>query len=223
MSFSFSALGAQPQTAEQLAEENANSSFDFMPPQKNNVFVIDKVEFKESASGAAGLNFQFACVGEKYANRKVFNYVNVVKKDGTLNEISYHQIGALAFAVGHTGVIDNPVETLEQYVGVPFVADVIITQQEGYNPQNQLANWKPNKGQPFSEKAIPAKFKGEQQGGLQPAQQQGFQPQNQGFQPQSQGFQPQQPQQGFQPQQQPAQPQQPVQFDSMPAFAQQPK
>lgn len=154
MSFSFAALGAQQVSVEELAQENEASSGGVMPPQKNNLFLIEEVEIKEATSGSVGVNFRFTCVGEKFANRKVFQYVNIVTKDGSINEIGMRQVGALAHAVGFQGVLDNPEELLA-YTSIPFCADVVIESQQGYDPQNKLKNWKQAKGQQFQELPMP--------------------------------------------------------------------
>lgn len=220
MSFSFSSFGVQGQSVEELAQESANSSFDFMPPQKNNVFVLDSITEKEAATGSIGFDLVFTCVGDKYANRKIFQYVNVIDKSRQPNQTGIRQIGALAFAMGYNGVIDNPENDLQPHLGTPFVADVDIEQDNPqYAPKNKLKNWKQNKGQPFSELPIPAKFKGEQNSG-QVAPAQGFTPQNQGFEPQQSAPQQQQPTQPPFGNQQ-SQPVQPKTFDNMPDFARQ--
>ena len=155
MAFSFGQYGGAQQEVTQLAEENSQNSGGLLPPQKNNMFLIEKVEIKEAASGAVQVNFQFNCIGEKYANRKVFNSINVVKTSGELNKIGETQIGAIAHAVGFQGVLDNP-EDLMQYANVPFVADVKIEKgNAGYEDRNVLANWKIANGQPFSELPMP--------------------------------------------------------------------
>lgn len=188
MSFSFAQYGAPTKSVEELAQENEANSGGLMPEQKNNLFVIEKAEIQTAASGAVGVNFQFSCVGEKYANRKVFNYVNIVDKQGQLNKVGHSQIGALAFAVGFQGNLDDP-EELMQYGGTPFCADVQIEKgQNGYEDRNKLANWKENKGQPFSEKATPKPATSgfnpqSNQAPQQPAQQASFQPQQPAPQP----------------------------------------
>ena len=223
MAFSFSSVGGAQAPVEQLAEQNEQSSGGIMPPQKNNLFLIERVEVKEKSSGAVQVDFMFNCVGEKYANRKVFNSINVVKTDGTLNEIGERQIGALAHAVGHIGIVDDP-EMLLQYNGVQFCADVKIEKgQKGYEDRNVLANWKQNKGQAFQELAMPAQksqsapsFKPQGQTGAgwanaqQPVKQANQQP---AYQQPNQAMLQQATTQTFQ------QPQQPAQGGALPAWA----
>lgn len=157
MAFSFSQFGGAQQAVTQLAEENEQSSGGLMPPQKNNMFLIERVEIKPAANSASvQCSFMFNCIGEKYSNRKVFNSINVINKQGELNPIGERQIGAIANAVGFQGVLDNP-EDLLQYANVPFVADVKIEAgQNGYEDRNVLANWKIANGQVFQELPMPA-------------------------------------------------------------------
>lgn len=156
MAFSFSQFGGAQQAVTQLAEENEQSSGGLMPPQKNNMFLIERVEIKPSAnSSSVQCSFMFNCIGEKFANRKVFNSINVINRQGELNPIGERQIGAIANAVGFQGVLDNP-EDLMQYANVPFVADVKIEAgQNGYEDRNVLANWKIANGQQFQELPMP--------------------------------------------------------------------
>lgn len=156
MAFSFSQYGGAQQAVTQLAEENEQSSGGLMPPQKNNMFLIERVEIKPASNSASvQCNFMFNCIGEKYGNRKVFNSINVINKQGELNPIGERQIGAIANAVGFQGVLDNP-EDLMQYANIPFVADVKIEAgQNGYEDKNVLANWKVANGQVFQELPMP--------------------------------------------------------------------
>lgn len=212
--FSFGNYGAQ-QSVQELASQDNGSDFEIMPKHKNQL-VIDEMEINQATSGSINLKVVTSIVGDQFNGRKMWNNINLVKKDGNVNEISQRQLGSLALAVGFTGdQLNNPLELLN-YASNPFEASVGVEKggpkQGGgvYDDKNVFSNPKP------IQTAQPMMNQGQGQGGFQ-QQQQAPQQQapNNGFQQQSApqgGFQPQQRPQnssGFQQQQAPQQNQAP--------------
>lgn len=181
MDFNFSDFGGQQMTAAQLSEQSGGGDFQLMPAHKNQL-ILEQLEVKQNeVTGTINLTVTSQIVGNEYNGRKIWKRYNLVKKDGTLNEITQYQLGDLALSVGYPEeqVLKSPLE-LNNYLNVPFQADIKVEKGTGnYQDSNTYAN--PKKiGVAGAAQAQPKP--------QQPQQPQGFGAQGGGFGQQSGGF-----------------------------------
>lgn len=130
MSFAFTNVNTAQSTVDIAAQVADGGGNDNTPmPVHYNDFKLEKIEEKTFESGAMKLSFWLRIVGEKYANKVVFQDYFVIKKDGSQNQKAFEQINAMAHAMGVTEVVTTP----EVLVGRKFAGKVQIKKSD--NPQ----------------------------------------------------------------------------------------
>ena len=110
---------------------------DVLPAGEYRAVVIESSMDKKD-SGAVMLSLTLQIVDGQFQNRKVWESINYVKKDGTVNQIGAGQLSALCRSVG----VMNPNDTSDLH-NKPFVAKIAIRQDEGYEPKNTVKSFKP--------------------------------------------------------------------------------
>ena len=88
--------------------EVKEQSGDFDPiPQGNHQMEVFDSEIHSSDTGSVGIKLQYRITGESFNNRRVFDYINLVKKNGDQNEIGNQQVAQLCNAIGIDGFKDT--------------------------------------------------------------------------------------------------------------------
>ena len=118
--------------------EPQSGSYELLPKGKyRQELTAIKVVRKES--GAVMVDIEGTLTEAPYQNRKIWTSINIVKKDGTVNQIGNGQISALAKACGRDS-IPNDEQVL---LGIPHIVTLGIDENPGYEPKNKMTGFAP--------------------------------------------------------------------------------
>ena len=125
MQFSFDATSVSPQ-----------ESFAPLPAGTYNAVVEDS-ELKATKSGTGQiLNLKWRVLDGQYANRIIFDRINVSNQNKTAEEIGQRQLSALCHAINTLKVSDS-----SQLHNKPCAIKLAIRTSEGYDPQNEVKGY----------------------------------------------------------------------------------
>lgn len=174
--------------------------------------MIDESEMKPTKDGAGSyLQLRFNILDGQYANRKIFDRLNLRNANATAQEIAYGNLSAICHAVGLMQVTDS-----QELHGKPLKIKVALRPaKDGFDASNDVKGYK-NINEQTGDATLGETSQPVQQGFQQPPQQQ---PQQAAPQQQQAAQQQQQPWQ--QPPQQPWQ--QPAQGQAAPTQQQAPQ
>lgn len=118
-----------------------SEGFDPIPQGNHQMEVFDS-EIKEADTGSVGLKLQYRITGESFNNRRIFDYINLKKKDGTENEIGHKQVAQLCNALGIEGFSDT-----SELHGITFTGYVGHDKRDG-ETRERIKGFKPAKVTP---------------------------------------------------------------------------
>mgnify|MGYP000874967784 CR=1 FL=1 len=183
------------------------NQFDVIPKNDYTLRIVDSSVVDNSSKTGQLLKLTLEVVDGQYANRKVFDQINLSNPSEMAVKIGRERLSAYCHAVGVTVLNDS-----QQLHGIPFTGKVVIkTDPNGqYDDRNEIRTIKKLEGGVqnggFAQGGFNGQPNGFNQGSFAPAQGGGFnqgqaqgqgygqfqnqgqQPNNQNFQPQGQGF-----------------------------------
>lgn len=117
----------------------AQSSFDPIPAGWYNVSIVSS-EYKDTSSGGKMLNLQVKVLDGQYANRIIFDGLNLVNQNPVAEKIAAERLSAYCAA---TGVIRF--QDTNQLHGIPFSVRVAIKidRTGQYDPSNKVSGVRP--------------------------------------------------------------------------------
>lgn len=130
-----------------------DTSFDVndLPEQQNDFSPLPEGWYQVSVAGAEirptkdktgqYIAVRYDVVGPTHQGRVVFGNINIKNKSTQAEEIGRQQLGSLMRAIGLARVDDT-----DQLIGGNLQIKVSIRQSEGYDPQNEVRQWKAIEG-----------------------------------------------------------------------------
>lgn len=129
---SFDASAVEPQEAR---------SFDLLPKGEYLAEVMDST-MKPTAKGGEYLELVVNILDGDYANRRIWDRLNLVNANETAADIARRALSALCHAVGVLQVTES-----EELHGIPFVVCIGVERgKNGYDDKNKVTGYKPAPG-----------------------------------------------------------------------------
>lgn len=123
----------------QFDNDELNSSTDFTPvPAGNYVAQIINSEIKENKTGGNRLSLTFQILDGDYANRLIFQNINLQHANPEVGRIGRQQLAQICHAIGRTGVGDS-----SDLHNQPMQIRVRIKEDKTgqYEPQNEIKGY----------------------------------------------------------------------------------
>lgn len=115
----------------------ADDSFDPIPEGVYNV-VIEDSEMRPTKAGTGEyLQLTMRVIDGQYANRKLWDRLNLVNQNQTAVKIANEALSAICHAVGETNLQDTV-----QLHNKPLRAVVKISERQGWDPTNEVRKYK---------------------------------------------------------------------------------
>lgn len=134
--------------------QSERDSFDPLPEGWYAV-KVSGAELKNTKSGAGQyISVRYDVLGPTHQGRVVFGMLNIRNQNPKAEEIGRQQLGELMRAIGLTSVTDT-----DQLIGGTLSIKLVIRQQEGYEPSNDVKAYKAEGGSmqaPQQQQAAPA-------------------------------------------------------------------
>lgn len=120
-----------------------NAPRDILPPGKYNAQVV-RSEMKETSTGGQMLVLEMEILDGEFANRHVWDRLNLVNNNPKAVEIAQQTLSAICRATGQLQVSDS-----EQLHMKPLSITVAVRPAQGqYGPQNDVKGYAPLQGTP---------------------------------------------------------------------------
>jgi hypothetical protein len=114
--------------------------FEPIPAGKYLAMITDIAEPVTTKSGTGSyMPIELTILDGEHKNRKVFDRLNLWNPSAPASEIAHRTLSAIKVAVGAAPHEKNPAALMNK----PLVVTVKLTQQEGYNPKNDVTGYGP--------------------------------------------------------------------------------
>ena len=147
-------LSKYSEEIENAVDSPVQNDFSPVPPGKYHLLVCD-ASVKTSSTGNEYVNVQFAIVGGKYNNRRIFEIFMLEGSEKSV-AISFSSLSKLASFNGHKQLTDT-----SNIIGAHCVATVRVEEGTGgYQDKNRASRFEPFDGSAKPEAATSEEYKG---------------------------------------------------------------
>lgn len=123
-------------------EVEPQSDFSPIPQGKYLVMAVDSTLVRNKKNTGDLLKMTYEVVEpQEYRGRKIFDNINVKHDNSQAEQIGQRQLSSICHAVGVLNIQDSV-----ELHNIPFVVDVIIDEQPGYSPKNEVKGYFDGKG-----------------------------------------------------------------------------
>jgi hypothetical protein len=127
----FDATGVKP----------ATGAPDPLPPGEYRMAIVSS-EVKPTANGKGKyLKLEFVALDDPHKGRKVWTQLNIVHENEQTQKIAQEQLSAICHATGQLQVKNSG-----QLHNVPMMCKLIVKQDPGYDPKNEIRRFKAIEG-----------------------------------------------------------------------------
>ena len=110
---------------------------DFAPlPAGEYTTMMTEANVENTVKGGAMVKITYTVIEGEYQGRKIWSQHNIVNHSPQAEEIGRREISRIAHAIGHSALTDTE-QLLNQMVRV----SIIIEQDLGYIPKNEIKRW----------------------------------------------------------------------------------
>ena len=115
---------------------------DFSPmPASEYVTMMTEANVENTSKGGSMVKITYTVMEGEFQGRKIWSQHNIVNRSTKAEEIGRREISRIAHAVGQPALTDT-----EQLINQVIRVTVIVKQDPGYSPKNEIKKWEPANG-----------------------------------------------------------------------------
>lgn len=117
-------------------DHNTDNRFEPFPEGRYKLALTKAVRKESKTAGNFYMNCQINVVNGEFKGRTIFMILNLQNSNSTAQEIAEADLARIMKACRVRNLSDK--WNLEPLMGIPFEAEVVITESTGYDPKNEV-------------------------------------------------------------------------------------